>query len=114
MQLGAHVDNGNPVGAAAELDAAVVQFFRTDPQSWKTPRPHPQAGQLRAVAQPAAAAAAVGAAGLMVHGGHVTRGENLTEQLVAICAAAATPVVLAARPDSQAEDIAGLREHLRS
>ncbi|MGH3903790.1 MAG: deoxyribonuclease IV [Pseudonocardiaceae bacterium] len=256
MRIGAHVNDDDPVGAAAERHAAVVQFFLADPQGWKAPRPHPQAEQLRSadlevyvhspyvinvaslnnriripsrklVAQHATAAATVGARGLVVHGGHVIKdedpgvgienwrkmfarqaqdggfgtrilventaagdgaiarrfdilarlwdaigdydvgfcldtchafaaGEDLTDvvdrvtaitgrvdllhcnnsrdefgsardrhapvhegtiaaqQLVAVCAAADAPVVLETRPDSQAEDIAWLREQLES
>jgi deoxyribonuclease-4 len=105
MRIGAHVNDDDPVGAASERNADVVQFFLADPQSWKAPRPHPQADQLRGsdldvylhspyvlnvaslnnriripsrklVAQHAAVAATVGAKGLVVHGGHVTRGED--------------------------------------
>lgn len=105
MRIGAHVNDDDPVGAATERQAAVVQFFLTDPQGWKAPRPHPQAEQLRSadldvyvhspyvinvaslnnriripsrklVAQHATAAATVGARGLVVHGGHVTKDED--------------------------------------
>ncbi|MGH3794832.1 MAG: deoxyribonuclease IV [Pseudonocardiaceae bacterium] len=108
MRIGAHVRDDDPVDAATERDATVVQFFLADPQSWKAPRPHPQAERLRTadldvyvhapyvvnvaslnnriripsrklVAQHAAAAATVGARGLVVHGGHVTKGEGLAE-----------------------------------
>jgi deoxyribonuclease-4 len=82
-----------------------VQFFLTDPQSWKPPPEHPHADELRAtdltvfvhspypvnlasmnnriripsrktVTQHAEGAAAIGAKGLIVHGGHVTKGED--------------------------------------
>ena len=105
MRIGAHVRDEDPVGAATECDAAVVQFFLADPQGWKAPRPHPQAQQLlsadlevyvhspyvinvaslnnriripsrKLVAQHATAAATVGARGLVVHGGHVTKDED--------------------------------------
>ncbi|MFN2496371.1 MAG: deoxyribonuclease IV [Pseudonocardiaceae bacterium] len=105
MRIGAHVRDDDPVGAAAERDAAVVQFFLADPQSWRAPRPHRQADLLRCselevyvhspyvinvaslnnriripsrklIAQHAAAAATVGARGLVVHGGHVTKGDD--------------------------------------
>lgn len=108
MRIGAHVRDDDPVGAAAARDAAVVQFFLADPQGWTPPRPHPQAEQLHSsglavylhspyvvnvaslnnriripsrklVAQHAAAAATVGARGLVVHGGHVTKGEDPAE-----------------------------------
>ncbi len=93
------VDEG-PLAAAAEMDADGVQIFLTDPQSYKAPTPRPDEADLRAsdvvvlvhapymlnvastnnrirvpgrklLAQHAAAAAAVGALGLVVHGGHV-------------------------------------------
>jgi deoxyribonuclease IV len=108
MRIGAHVRDDDPVGAAVERGAAVVQFFLSDPQGWKVPRPHPQAEQLcvsdlqvyihapyvanvassnnriripsrKLIAQHAAAAAAVGAQGLVVHGGQVTKGEDPAE-----------------------------------
>jgi deoxyribonuclease IV len=106
MLIGAHVRDDDPVAAAAERGAEVVQFFLADPQGWKKPAPHPQAEQLRAadltvvihspyvlnlaslnnriripsrklVVQHAEAAAEVGAIGLVVHGGHVTKGEDV-------------------------------------
>jgi deoxyribonuclease-4 len=102
MRIGAHVRDEDPLAAAGEREAEVVQFFLSDPQAWKIPQPHPQAEELRAseisvfvhapyvinvaspnnriripsrkaVAQHATAAATVGAAGLIVHGGHVTK-----------------------------------------
>ncbi|HXV92791.1 MAG TPA: deoxyribonuclease IV [Pseudonocardia sp.] len=105
MLIGAHVRDDDPVAAAAERGAEVVQFFLADPQGWKKPPRHPQADALRdgeltvvvhspyvvnlasvnnriripsrkLVVQHAAAAAEVGAIGLVVHGGHVTRGED--------------------------------------
>jgi deoxyribonuclease-4 len=105
MRIGAHVRDDDPVGAAAERAAEVVQFFLSDPQGWKSPKPHPQAEELRAsgmtlfvhspyvinvastnnriripsrkaVIEHAAGAAALGASGLIVHGGHVTNGED--------------------------------------
>ncbi len=47
MRIGAHVRDDDPVSAAAETGADVVQFFLTDPQGWKTPREHPRADELR-------------------------------------------------------------------
>ncbi|GEL19377.1 deoxyribonuclease IV [Pseudonocardia asaccharolytica] len=105
MLIGAHVRDDDPVGAAAERGADVVQFFLSDPQGWKKPPTHPQAEQLRSsdvtvvvhspyvvnvaspnnriripsrklVVQHATAAAAVGAIGLVVHGGHVTQADD--------------------------------------
>ncbi|WP_344872464.1 deoxyribonuclease IV [Allokutzneria multivorans] len=105
MRIGAHVGAEDPLATAQRLGAEVVQFFLSDPQSWTAPVPHPQGEQLRAagvevfvhspyvinvaslnnriripsrksVAQQAKAAAAIGASGLVVHGGHVTKGED--------------------------------------
>lgn len=92
--------DGGPLARAAEVDADAVQVFLADPQGWKAPRPRPDAADLRAGAvavfvhapyvlnvastnnriripsrkllgQHAQAAVAVGAAGMVVHGGHV-------------------------------------------
>ncbi|RCW47072.1 endonuclease IV [Halopolyspora algeriensis] len=108
MRIGAHVRDDDPLAAAAERGAEVVQFFLSDPQGWKAPQPHPQAHQLRdcdlavfvhspyvinvaslnnrvripsrkAVVQQAAAAAEVGAEGVVVHGGHVTKNDDPAE-----------------------------------
>jgi deoxyribonuclease-4 len=110
MQIGAHVRDDDPLAAAREREAAAVQFFLSDPQGWKKPPPHPQTEELLAsglevfihspylinvaslnnriripsrkgVAQHAAGAAAVGAKGLIVHGGHVRKGEAVEEGL---------------------------------
>jgi deoxyribonuclease-4 len=106
MRIGAHVDPAEPLAAAAERGAEAVQFFLTDPQGYKTPVPRADAEALRAsdvdiyihapyivnVASPnnriripsrkllmahAHAAAALGAKGLIVHGGHVGKGADL-------------------------------------
>lgn len=106
MLIGAHVrTDDDPLGAAAACGAEVVQLFLGDPQSWKKPAPHPRAAEIRAsdvpvvvhspypvnlastnnrirvpsrkiVVEHATAAAELGAFGLVVHGGHVTRGED--------------------------------------
>jgi deoxyribonuclease IV len=105
MLIGAHVREDDPIATAAERGADIVQMFLADPQGWKKPPSHPQAAQLRAgdvavvvhspyvvnlaslnnriripsrklVVQHAEAAAEVGAIGLVVHGGHVTQGED--------------------------------------
>jgi deoxyribonuclease-4 len=105
MSIGAHIHSDDPLGAARERDADVVQFFLGDPQSWKAQQPHPQADALReagievfvhspypvniastnnriripsrkTVTQYAESAAKTGAKGLIVHGGHVTQGED--------------------------------------
>lgn len=108
MRIGAHVRDDDPLAAAAERGADVVQFFLSDPQGWKAPPPHPQAEQLResevevfvhspyvinvaslnnriripsrkAVGQQVSAAAAIGARGVVVHGGHVTKDDDPAE-----------------------------------
>lgn len=105
MRIGAHVRDDDPLGAASERGAEVVQFFLSDPQGWQAPKPHPQAEALRAsdltifvhspyvlnvastnnrlripsrksVTDQAKAAGELGAQGLIVHGGHVTKGED--------------------------------------
>jgi len=105
MLIGAHVREDDPVTSAAERGADIVQMFLADPEGWKKPPSHPQAEQLRTgdvavvvhspyvvnlaslnnriripsrklVVQHAEAAAEVGAIGLVVHGGHVTQGED--------------------------------------
>ena len=48
MKIGAHVRDDDPLGAANATGADVVQFFLSDPQGWKAPRPHPQTDQLLA------------------------------------------------------------------
>jgi deoxyribonuclease-4 len=94
------LDEGGPLARAAEMDADGVQVFLADPQGWKAPRPRPDTEAMRTgeamvvvhapyvlnvattnnriripsrklLAAHATAAAAVGAAGLVVHGGHV-------------------------------------------
>jgi deoxyribonuclease-4 len=105
MRIGAHVRDDDPLGAAAQREAEVVQFFLADPQDWKSPKPHPQADALREsgltivvhspyvlnvastnnriripsrklVVEHAKGAAALGAIGLVVHGGHLTKSED--------------------------------------
>ena len=94
------LDDGGPLARAAEMDADGVQIFLTDPQSYKSPKPRPDADDLlqsdvmvvvhapymlnvastnnriripgrKLLAEHAQAAAAVGALGMVVHGGHV-------------------------------------------
>jgi deoxyribonuclease-4 len=106
MRIGAHVDPADPLGAAAARGADAVQFFLTDPQGYKTPKPREDAAVLREsevdvyihapyivnVASPnnriripsrkllmahARAAAELGAKGLIVHGGHVGKDADL-------------------------------------
>ncbi len=106
MLIGAHVDFEDPLAEATSRNADVVQFFLADPQGWKAPEARPDAAVLRDSAvqifihapyvinlastnnriripsrkllgQHAAAAATVGASGLIVHGGHVNKGEDV-------------------------------------
>ncbi|MBO4204489.1 deoxyribonuclease IV [Micromonospora echinofusca] len=107
MRIGAHVDSADPLAEASARAADAVQFFLSDPKGWKAPQPRDDADRLRAaevdvyvhapyvinVATPnnriripsrkllvahAAAAAEIGARGLIVHGGHVNAGDDLT------------------------------------
>src|SRR5215470_11928556 len=71
---GPHVHDGDPLALAASIGADAVQFFLGDPQDWRAPS-FPggrEPDDLRADFEAAGAAAAIGAAGLIVHGGHVT------------------------------------------
>jgi deoxyribonuclease-4 len=106
MRIGAHIDRSDPLAAAAARGADLVQFFLTDPQGWVTPEPRPDADGLRTadvdiyihapyrinvattnnriripsrklLLEHSAGAAALGAKGLIVHGGHVNRGDDL-------------------------------------
>src|SRR3954451_19630904 len=94
------LDAGGPLARAAEMDADGVQVFLADPQDWKAPKPRPDAADLLAsdvavfvhapyvlnvastnnriripsrklLGQHAQASAAIGARGMVVHGGHV-------------------------------------------
>jgi len=105
VAIGAHVHSTDPLAEARESGAGAVQFFLGDPQGWKKPVEHPHAAALRAadiplyvhspylvnvatmnnkiripsrkiLAQHAAAAADLGAKGLIVHGGHMNDGDN--------------------------------------
>ncbi len=101
MRLGAHVPAADPLAEADARSAEVVQVFLSPPQSWKKPQERDDADALRAsevavyvhapyiinVASPTArirhpsranleqavrGAEAIDAAGVVVHGGHVT------------------------------------------
>jgi deoxyribonuclease IV len=60
--IGAHVDPLDPIAAAAEVGAEIVQFFIGDPQGWKKPRLAYAAGAAALVDDAAAAGV-----GLYVH-----------------------------------------------
>lgn len=105
VRIGAHVDRDDPVTDAVDRGADLAQFFLGDPQGWKKPevpdsltRPaesdverYVHAPYIINVASPnnriripsrkileqqAAAAASIGAKALIVHGGHVRKGEE--------------------------------------
>ena len=108
MRIGAHLrEDTDPLATAADLGIDVFQMFVTDPQSWKSP-PQPAGAGIpespidvvvhssysinvaslnnrlrmpsrKAVEQQAAAAAELGAFGLVVHGGHLRDGEDSAE-----------------------------------
>lgn len=106
--IGAHTGGEKPIAEAAERDADLVQFFLGDPQGWKKPPPRDDASELAGAEMPiyihapylinvasannriripsrknlqtaADAASEIGAAGLVVHGGHVTDDEDVAE-----------------------------------
>lgn len=101
MIVGAHVPGADPLKEAAVRNADLVQIFLSDPQSWKKPAPRADAADLAASDLPiyihspylinvcadnnrvripsrkilqdtCDAATEVGAAAVVVHGGHVT------------------------------------------
>ncbi|MCW2643606.1 MAG: endonuclease [Dactylosporangium sp.] len=108
MRIGAHLDSTDPLAAAAARSADVVQFFLSDPQGWATPEPRSDASDLRnsdidvfvhapyvinvatlnnriripsrkLLMAHASAAAEIGAQGLIVHGGHVNKGDDIAK-----------------------------------
>ena len=108
IAVGAHVPGEDPVAEALSRDVDLVQIFLGPPQSWKKPPPRLDAGELqdspvdiyvhapyrlnlaspnnriripsrKTLANIAEAAEQIGAAGLVVHGGHVTGGEPVED-----------------------------------
>ena len=106
--IGAHVPTADPIAEAEARDAEVVQVFLSNPQSWKKPNSRDDADRLRAwdvplyvhapylvnvvaensrvripsrriLQETCDAAADVGAAGVVVHGGHVTGDGDLAD-----------------------------------
>ncbi|GLZ77571.1 deoxyribonuclease IV [Actinorhabdospora filicis] len=106
MRIGAHVDSVDPIAEAAARGADLVQFFLADPQGWKAPPAREDAEAIKdaevdvyihspyvinlaslnnriripsrkLLTQHAKAAAAIGAKGVIVHGGHVRDGEDI-------------------------------------
>ena len=106
LKIGAHVDQADPLAEGRARGADLVQFFCGDPQSWKkavVPEAVAGAGGARDIdvyvhapyivnvastnnkiripsrkilLDHATAAASIGAAGLIVHGGHVGKGDD--------------------------------------
>lgn len=101
MRIGVHVGSSNPLAEAKLRGAKAVQLFLSPPQTWKKPAPRADAAELMASEIPVyvhapyiinvattvnrvrhpsrqnlentvRAAEAIGAAGVIVHGGHVT------------------------------------------
>jgi endonuclease IV len=117
-KIGIHLWREKPLDEGAARGADCVQFFLGDPQGWKVPPPGPDAAELAAaemvvyvhapyginlaspnnriripsrklLAETCAGAAAVGAAGVIVHGGHVTavddEKDGFVDRVKAIC-----------------------------
>lgn len=103
IAVGAHTPSRDPLGEAADRHADLVQIFLSNPRSWRSPVPRPDAERLRSSPVPVYvhapylvnvvagsrevrdpsrrvlretcdAAAAIGARGVVVHGGQVTGG----------------------------------------
>ena len=108
MRLGAHVPGVDPIAEATERGADAIQIFLSDPQSFHAPEPRDDADALRSADLPiyvhapylinpvaennriripsrkilqdtCDAAADIGAAGVVVHGGHVTGDGPMTD-----------------------------------
>src|SRR4029450_2181960 len=111
MKIGIHLGRDDPLGQGAARGADCVQFFLGEPNGWKVPPPgsdpahvtpaamvvcvHATCGinlpspnnriripSRKLLAETCTGAAAVGAAGVIVHGGHVTDGGDVEEGLV--------------------------------
>ncbi|MFA9445185.1 deoxyribonuclease IV [Egicoccus sp. AB-alg6-2] len=108
MRIGAHVPAQDPLAAAADRQADAVQLFLSAPQQFRGPKPREDADALRAsdvaiyvhapylvnvattnnrVRHPSRqllektvrAAEAIGALGVIVHGGHLPEDDDVTE-----------------------------------
>ncbi len=106
MLIGSHVSPQDPLAAAAAEGADVVQIFLGNPQSWKAPTPREDAARLKEsplpvyvhapylinvasannrvripsrkiLQQTCDAAAGIGAAAVIVHGGHVAEDDDV-------------------------------------
>lgn len=108
ISVGAHIHGTHPLGEAEARGAELVQLFLGDPQSWKKAPPRDDAEELRSSPIPIyvhapylvnvvspnnriripsrkilehtiASAEEIGAAGIVVHGGHVTDEEAVED-----------------------------------
>ncbi|HEY8527866.1 MAG TPA: deoxyribonuclease IV [Acidimicrobiales bacterium] len=106
MLIGSHVSPDDPLAAAEAEGADLVQIFLGNPQSWKAPKPREDAARLREspvpvyvhapylvnvasannrvripsrkiLQQTCDAAAEIGAAAVIVHGGHVAEDDDV-------------------------------------
>jgi deoxyribonuclease-4 len=106
--IGSHISPQDPLATAAAENADVVQIFLGNPQSWKAPKPREDAAELKAAALPiyvhapylinvasannrvripsrkilqqtCDAAVDIGAAAVIVHGGHVAEDTDFDE-----------------------------------
>jgi len=111
VRIGAHVPSSRPLDEALRRDADVIQIFLSSPHRWGPPLPRADAGVLRAAEVPVyvhspylinlvsasprvressrrllevtvRAAEWVGAAGVIVHGGHATGEATVAEGLM--------------------------------
>jgi deoxyribonuclease-4 len=107
IPIGAHVGAESPLLEAKERGGDLVQMFLSNPQSWKKPVPRDDATELAAsdipiyvhapylinvgsgnnriripsrkiIADTMAAASDIGAAGVIVHGGHIEEDEDIS------------------------------------
>jgi deoxyribonuclease-4 len=108
VDIGAHVPNEDPLAEAAARGADCIQIFLSNPQGWKAPVARADAAALRAsplpiyvhapyiinvasgnnriripsrknLEQTCRGAEAIGAAGVIVHGGHVAAADEVDE-----------------------------------
>ena len=108
VAVGAHVDPASPLAEARAREADLVQIFLSDPQSWHKPAPRRDAAELiaaqfpiyvhapylinvaaeasriripsrRILQETCDAASGIGAAGVVVHGGHLTGEGRLSD-----------------------------------
>lgn len=111
LRIGSHVSPDDPLGIAAAEAADCVQIFLSNPQSWKKPKEREDAAALKAspvpvyvhapylinvasannrvripsrkiLQQTCDAASDIGAAAVVVHGGHITEDDDEAEGFV--------------------------------